>query len=481
MNEDQKNIETCLPENILAEVANCPTDAQFRSLVEESFDPLQQQAVEQAGWDAYKEVVDQHKPYTFTSQVAQMKSNLILLLRRLWRFPFGSGASLSDADTTPSLADAGTSPSLADAGSLRSLADMWQHYISRLQGNETYGIPSRLDQLTDLPSAPLLVSDRKISGADVPDGMSLIHLMTDTSEVTELTDDNRDWNLTSVKFGLFPNATKIQAWFKDAVMDWGYYVSNVYILNSAVCTEFDMRYFEEAKITGGNVAATYLFRDMAALTQFNLDRLRKITGGLFYNCDALPEVVLPSLKEVGTGVVIGCDNVERVVADELERVNGYANVPALIANNPKLKYASFPKLNYWYIYGAGTGGGSLMNMPLLEELIIGKAPFTSSSQFYRHVLEGCESLIKLDLRGDLNQNIYLDGWSPTLDSSNLQQFLQNFREFIAKKLTDNGSSSTKLTLTLSAKVYSAVMTDADILAVIVARNWKLTDGTNNYY
>ena len=94
-----------------------------------------------------------------------MKSNLILLLRRLWRFPFGTGT-------------------------IRSLSDMWQHYITRLSGNETYGIPSRLDQLTDLPSAPLLVADRKISGvnAEVPDGVSLVHLLcTAYGDVTELT------------------------------------------------------------------------------------------------------------------------------------------------------------------------------------------------------------------------------------------------------------------------------------------------------
>ena len=139
MNENQKNIETCLPEDILAEVASVPTDAQFVSLVNESLDPLKQQAVEQAGSDAYEQVVQSHQPYTFTSTIVQMKSNLILLLRRLWRFPFGSGT-------------------------LRSLADMWQHYITRLSGNAEYGIPSRLDQLTALPSAPLLVADRKISG-----------------------------------------------------------------------------------------------------------------------------------------------------------------------------------------------------------------------------------------------------------------------------------------------------------------------------
>ena len=150
MNEEQKNIETCLPEDILSEVASVPTDPQFRSLVEESFDPLQQQALQQAGYDGYKEVVMYHQPYTFTSQVKQMKSNLILLLRRLWRFPFGRGTTAASDAAAGSASDAGSSAASA-AAPIRSLADMWQHYITRLKGNPEYGIPSRLSQLTDLP------------------------------------------------------------------------------------------------------------------------------------------------------------------------------------------------------------------------------------------------------------------------------------------------------------------------------------------
>ena len=60
MNENQKNIETCLPEDILAEVASVPTDAQFVSLVNESLDPLRQQAADQTGWDAYEQIGRAH-------------------------------------------------------------------------------------------------------------------------------------------------------------------------------------------------------------------------------------------------------------------------------------------------------------------------------------------------------------------------------------------------------------------------------------
>ena len=58
-------------------------------------------------------------------------------------------------------------------------------------------------------------------------------------------------------------------------------------------------------------------------------------------------------------------------------------------------------------------------------------------------------------------------------------FLQNFLEHICQNLA-NRTGQTKLTLTLSADVYTAIMTDNDIKAELVARNWKVTDGTNNF-
>ena len=113
-----------------------------------------------------------------------------------------------------------------------------------------------------------------------------------------------------------------------------------------------------------------------------------------------------------------------------------------------------------------------MNMPLLEELIIGKAPFTNGSQFYRHVLEGCESLVKLDLRGDLNQNIYLDGWNPTDKGTT---FLQNFKEHIALRLTANGSGKT-LTLSQAVRdaIHAAEATYGIEAIIVTQKGWTLS-------
>lgn len=211
MSEIKKNIETCRGEDVLAEVSAAPQDPHFGSLVNEALDPLKQQALHQAGYDGYSEVIAQHKPYTFASFIVQMKSNLLLLLRALWQFPFGSG-------TLRSLSDDATLRSLSDDASLRSLSDMWQHYITRLQGNETHGIPSRLSSLTDLPSAPLLLADRKISGVpDAVDGMSWLRVLCDSTyaaNITELTDDNEGWtcgrdNVVQTLCNYYPNLNRV--------------------------------------------------------------------------------------------------------------------------------------------------------------------------------------------------------------------------------------------------------------------------------
>ena len=67
--------------------------------------------------------------------------------------------------------------------------------------------------------------------------------------------------------------------------------------------------------------------------------------------------------------------------------------------------------------------------------------------------------------------------------NNLQQFLQNFRDYIALRLTDNGSGKT---LTLSQAVFSAVIEGAspicdDIKGIIEDKGWKVQDTNNNIF
>ena len=422
MNETQKNIETCLAENILAEVASVPQDPQFRSLVNESLDPLKQQAAEQEGDEAYEKIVWTHKPYTFTSQVKQMKSNLILLLRRLWRFPFGRG----------------TIRSLSDAGSLRSLADMWSHYIDRLQGNATYGIPSRLDQLTDLPSAPSLLSDRKISGVpEAADGLSVLQLLCTANSYTELRDDN-SWIMTKeIPWSLFPSVNKLHLGCKECYVP---------IVNRDL-TEFSaehLEYFENnsnIKVIAGITSLPKLrFPVLKKLRLYNV-YASQAAGGFIWGCSGVHEVEMPEFEEVTTSlthVAILCnnENLEKWDAPNFRKIN---NCEYLVYDCPALWYVRFGTLVYDFRNAYGSYENNFVNS-------------TSNLRHFELCADG----------GTLAISLHLNWWNPTnvlADQNNLQQFLSNFRSFIILRLA-NRKSTAALTLTLSAAVYNAV-TGAD--------------------
>lgn len=410
MNENQKNIETCLPEDILAEVANVPTDAQFVSLVNESLDPLKQQAVEQAGSDAYEQVVQSHKPYTFTSTIVQMKSNLILLLRRLWRFQFGTGT-------------------------IRSLADMWQHYITRLSGNAEYGIPSRLDQLTALPSAPLLVADRKIGGVpEAEDGLSILQLLCTANSYTELRDDN-SWIMTKeIPWSLFPSVNKLHLGCKECYVP---------IVNRDL-TEFSaehLEYFENnsnIKVIAGITSQSKLrFPVLKKLRLYNV-YASSAAGGFIWGCSGVHEVEMPEFEEVTTSlshVTILCnnENLEKWDAPNFRKIN---NCEYLVYDCPALWYVRFGTL----VSDFRNAYGSYENN------------FVNSTSNLRH-LELCAD------GGKLAISLHLNWWKPSEETIAHQDFLQNFHDYIAERLATFPEGTTDKTLTLSGAVFSAIWDD----------------------
>ena len=447
MNEEQKNIETCLAENILSEVANVPTDPQFRSLTDEALDPLKQQAAAQTGYDGYEKVVWTHKPYTFTSQVKQMKSNLILLLRRLWRFPFGRGTTASSAD--------GSSAASA-AAPIRSLADMWQHYIHRLKGNPEYGIPSRLSQLTDLPDAPALLADRKISNgdSDVPDGISLLQLvLSHTSGITKLGDpyvwDVCYRNQLYALIDALPSLNDLSirckrmtgysygynVWFPDTITKW-----------NGSSDVFEMPYLE--RFEGSAYIGFPTLAKNFKIWSFPKMKWSRTSFAHSYNSD--------------DGFVV--DWVEQVLAPNCDQLGEYASNLCLcnFTNMWKAVFGNF------YVYNYGTG--FLRNDPKLIHLEFGAGGVPQS---YSLGLGNWSPSVALDAsRTDLIE----EGSTAT---NNLQQFLQNFRSFIAERLTDNG---TGLTLTLSQEVRNAIHAAEDTYGIekiiITQKGWTISPAPN---
>ena len=122
------------------------------------------------------------------------------------------------------------------------------------------------------------------------------------------------------------------------------------------------------------------------------------------------------------------------------------------------------------------------NCPNVECIKVGKLTSFNSINFMAYNSNSdntyivFQRLVKFEIGQDTAINLNLQYWNPSeaLDASlndlgedptahpdwtNLQQFLSNFREFIALRLA-NQKDSTALTLTLSAAVYNAV-TGAD--------------------
>lgn len=473
MNEEQKNIETCLAENILSEVASVPTDPQFRSLTDEAFNPLKQQALQQAGYDGYIKVAGTHQSYTFTSQVKQMKSNLILLLRRLWRYPFGRGITASSAAGSSAASAAGSSAT-SSAAPIRSLADMWQHYITRLKGNAEYGIPSRLSQLTDLPAAPALLVDRKIGGVpEAADGMSVLQLLCTDNSYTELRDDNSYTITKSFPISIFPSVETFT--FGDNV-DLG--IDNI--------------------ITGfaNDVLTVHGLRKQATQSAFNMFTgsfkklycdIREIDGaGILFNHETIEEMYLPKLEKANciiswnkSGWWNNCSpNITTIQAPKLKEVtanygigvNAYAYKSCLIgAQCPLITSLEFEELES--ISGNLLGGSSCPN---ITELRMPKLKSVTGRIVYGNQANRA-SLALIEV-GAMETSLVLSWWNPTDKGAT---FLSNFREYIANRLTDKG---TGLTLTLSQEVRNAIHAAEDEYGIeniiITKKGWTISPAPN---
>lgn len=462
MSEIKKNIETCRGEDVLAEVSALPQDPHFGSLVNEALDPLKQQALHQAGYDGYSEVIAQHKPYTFASFIAQMKSNLLLLLRALWQFPFSTG----------------TLRSLSDDASLRSLSDMWSHYITRLQGSETYGIPSRLSSITDLPSAPLLLSDRKISGVpDAADGSSLIRVISDRSlQITTLEDDNVWGELAadtiSRILALMPNLTSITI---------GCQTAQVVVINGGPnITHFHM---PQVKTLGWSRGGGNVINITGNVEEMVFDNLETWYIHRIYS-PALRRLVFK--KHVHFYGALEYCSMFNTDQEELTVVFEQGSTYETTGYNSFLSGGS-ANLRRFVAYGlsaieANNGGCISGSYPALEELIlpdceriVGYSPSLGSSNYVNlrkiqfgtiHSLAGYftlqpnVNLIHFEFGEGTDCSLPLSSWSPTLDDSNLEQFLSNFRTYIALRLATFDSNGP--TLTISQAVYDAIKDESHL-------------------
>ena len=307
----------------------------------------------------------------------------------------------------------------------------------------------------------------------IDDGVSLVRLLcSDAADsVTELKDDNEGWVMTKA-LSTFPNAEKILLGCSEIVRK---YNTNDALYSLSKCKSLRAPLLKKISSTADISLTSYtpIFSG-SPLEEVDLSELQSITGRLFVGGSLPEELNLPKLTNAGTCIAQSCTGVKRIIAENVNTCTGYSYHPNLIAGCPDLEYAYIPNLSAYTVYGTGDGAGSLQDMPKLSHLVIGKAPFTSTSTIVRFALDGCPNLVLLDIRGGLNQNIYLDHWNPTSvlsDSERLPEFLSNFKTYIAERLSEQGSG---LTLTLSQAVRDAIEGDPTIAQIITSKGWTIS-------
>ena len=261
----------------------------------------------------------------------------------------------------------------------------------------------------------------------VPDGMSLAQLLCSTSaasSVTEIFDDNTGWDAKdeggTALLNAFPNCEKL-------TLGMGIIHGNrKYISNNS-----------------------------------------KLKG----------TVSFPALKRYGSpttdsanGIIYNCPNVTRLDMSEIEYVNHYARNSgdakfAMIGNMQGLYEIDFGDITTW----TGSWAGS-----------------------YNFIIDcpksGCLKFKSVQCSMNLkywNPSVALDASRTDLieegstAANNLQQFLSNFKTYIAERLTDKG---TGLTLTLSQEVRNAIHAAEDEYGIeniiITQKGWTISPAPN---
>ena len=283
------------------------------------------------------------------------------------------------------------------------------------------------------------------------DGMSLAQLLCSASaasSVTEIVDDNTGWTAlydTNVPAEylvlgtLFPNIRRV-------------------VLNVSE-TNYRIRFVnaEEIILHTDKIISQWLANQnigfiYAPNAKVYADELTSATYGINYGSNLTflaycKEIYLRGIKSINV------------------RIAGNGNY------NP-LKKVVFNTIDYMYEHG-------------------------SSSQTNYFNFMGCVDLIHIEFGnwgGTVNASISLKGWSPTnaLDVSrtdlieegstatnNLQQFLSNFKTYIAERLTDKGKG---LTLTLSQEVRNAIHAAEDEYGIeniiITKKGWTISPAPN---
>lgn len=426
-----KNIETCKSEEVLASV----TEQQPQDY------PSVQQAVHDLGVTALPAAS------AADPDIEELPSNVEVFVRRVLK------AVVYDRV-------------------LPVVQQMWQAVLNRISSpNYTpyslypYASNPSLRTLGTLPTALSALSSRKISNGGatddgIKDGVSLAHILGDSSVVvTKLEDDNKGWtlsrNVSTIINNYFPSATKVKL----------------------LCSKLT------ANTLFDNVQTAEL--EVPELTSLNneSDNHNVI---VLRNCANVEEFSAP-IKVLGAGTAISGNSSLRVLRlPNCDYIGGWSyDVP--ITNNANLEEAY---LNSYTPSANSALANPISNCPKLWKVVFGVVRSLNAwnNPSPNFVSSDCTKIRDLEIGGAI-VSFSLANWTPDAETIAHQDFLPNFLHHIAERLAV-GPTTNRLTLTLSADVYSACGFGAtiddptdiryQIKKAIQDRNWKVTDGTNNF-
>lgn len=356
------------------------------------------------------------------SEVEELVPLCLSILRRHWQTPLTA---------------------LGDGNTPMSLADLMRRLIGdRVHGNEAWSIPPAN---ADISTAVAALRDRKISdGIGCADGLSLAQCLCGTlaNDITEITDTNVGWkykNQLQNILAIFPNLTKLTLGMGE--------ISDMYISNRTTpeITEFNAPHLKRA-------LRCCLDRGMS-LQELYLPSLEVYQGGnsstagysgMVNSDQTIKKINVPNMREFYFGrLAESCPELTEVITG-IEKYDERGGYLYMLPTCLKVEKLVFGTIKEWHMQEPN-GRSGICASPYLVHLEFGQG--TSAS-------------------------LNLASWSPTTAlSERLDEFLSNFKTYIAQRLTDHGSGKT---LTLSQTVRDAIQTDPDIVSIITSKGWTIS-------
>lgn len=322
-----------------------------------------------------------------------------------------------------------------------------------LPSYDPMGTPPTPRTLPNLLTALTAFSARKISNGSAPndgikDGMSLARLLAaDYSLVTKIHDDTHGWTMDKNLFGNFPNLVSLHLNCKTMTVQLG----SIATLSSLEMPELEL--FDVYQ--GGMLSGEYQG------TSADFRKLKTTYSGILYNAPYLTVNPFRDLETITprygyqSMCILGNTAIDTIELPNLKTVNASGGCGIIQGGSVRVikcpaLYSCTSNYNGHGDYSAGLIAG---NLPNLEELWLGKLTGTGYITPNSSVMPSTPKLKKVVLGEGTSTSVTLNGWTPSAETIADADFLPNFKEFIALRLTSNGSGKT---LTLSQAVFDTI-------------------------